>query len=105
MVNNLIGNKERDKSMIITDSAKVMLQEALTSSSNDCLEVKLQKSCCGTSVFLQLGKLTAADQQIILINGISLKMDQKAAEYAEDITIDCKDGKLVIDDPKASGCC
>ena len=91
--------------MIITDSAKEMLQEALTSSNNDCILIKLQKSCCGTSIFFQMDKLAAEEVQSVRINEIPLIMDQEAKERTADVTVDCKDGELVLDDPNASSCC
>lgn len=90
--------------MIITDSAKKMLQEALTSSDNDCIQIKLQKSCCGTSLFFQMGRLSQ-DDQAVRINEIPLIMDMEIVERTADVTIDCKDGELEMVDPNASGCC
>lgn len=91
--------------MTITDSAKVMLQEALKDSKNDCIQMKLQNSCCGTSLFFQMTKLPEGDIQSILINGVPFIMDQEVTERTSEVTIDYKDGELVMDDPSASGCC
>ena len=91
--------------MIITDSAKKALQEALAESNNDCLQVKLQKSCCGTSLFFQMGKLSSENDQSVRINEIPIVMDEEITKHAADVTLDYKDEQLVIIDPKASGCC
>lgn len=65
--------------MIITDSAKEMLPKSLIDSSNDCLQVKLQKSCCGSALFFQMGK-RAVEDQAVRVNEIDLIMDQEAVE-------------------------
>ena len=91
--------------MIVTDSAKKMLQETLTESNNDCIQIKLQKSCCGTSLFFQMAKLPEGDTQAIQINEVPFIMDQEVTDRTTDVTIDYKDGELVLDDPGASGCC
>jgi hypothetical protein len=39
--------------MMITDSARIMLSEALDKSKNDCLHIILQQSCCGEGIFMQ----------------------------------------------------
>lgn len=89
--------------MTITDTAKKLLKEALTASNSDCLIVKLQKSCCGTSVFLQTGKLSA-DDKAVMINDISFIMSEEAADRTKDIIIDAKDKELTMTDPKACSC-
>ena len=49
--------------MIITDSAKIMLNEAIKNSQNDCVHVMLQQSCCGEGIFREC-----------IINCVSKKM-------------------------------
>ena len=89
--------------MIITDAAKEMLQESLLDSKNDCLQVKLQKTCCGSSLFFQMGK-RAIDDQAVRVNEIDFVMDQEAAERTADVTVDCQNGQLILNDPAASDC-
>ena len=39
--------------MMITDSARIMLSEALDKSKINCLHIILQQSCCGEGIFMQ----------------------------------------------------
>lgn len=90
--------------MTITDSAKEMLHEALKASGNDSIQMKLQKSCCGTSLFFQMTKLTEGDIKAIYINEVPFIMDKEVIERTSAVTIDYKDGELVMNDPDASSC-
>jgi Fe-S cluster assembly iron-binding protein IscA len=90
--------------MKITDRAKTLLMEAFASSENDCLKARLQKSCCGTSVYFTLTKLHDDDVPIT-INGIPVLMDRLTQERAKTVTLNAKHGRLVIEDEASSGCC
>jgi len=92
-----------DKKMIISNEAKTILMKSLASNENDCLKARLQKSCCGTSLYFSLAKLNDGDDPIT-INGIPVLMDSQTQERAESVTLAVKDGKLVIED-EASSCC
>lgn len=90
--------------MKITDGAKTLIMGSLASSGNDCLKARLQKSCCGTSAYFTLTKLNDGDVPVI-INEIPVLMDSLAQERANTVTLDAKNGKLVIEDEASSGCC
>jgi hypothetical protein len=91
--------------MKITDEAKLLIKEALVSHDCDCLQVTLERSCCGgtTSNFTP-SKLTS-DNNPDSINGISVLMDNRTRAMTETITIAEKDGELIIQDDRPSCCC
>jgi len=90
--------------MKITDEAKKMLEEVFASNDCDCLKAMMQKSCCGTSLVLNLAKLEAGDEPTS-INGISVLMEDEVKERAETVTITVENGELAIQDEASSGCC
>ena len=90
--------------MKITDEAKKMLEGIFSSNDGDCLKVTLQKSCCGTSLVINLAKLEEGNEPIS-INGISVLMDEDVKERAEAVTIAVENGDLIINDEASSGCC
>lgn len=90
--------------MKITDGAKNLLIGLFSSSGNNCLNARLQKSCCGTSVYFTLAKLHEGDDPIT-INEIPVLMDSLTQERANTITLDAKNGRLVIEDEASSECC
>ena len=91
--------------MIITDSAKIMLNEALDKSKNACLHIILHQSCCGEGIFMQMEKLPEK-AEVVLVNGISVRIDDNAVARSGKVTIDTKDGRFIMIDPEAaSGCC
>ena len=90
--------------MKITKEAKTIITEALKSNDCDCLQAKLQQSCCGTSLVFNLTKLEAG-QTPITVDGVSVLMDNNTQERANTVTIAVEDGKLVIHDDKPSCCC
>lgn len=89
--------------MKISDEAKTILLKSLASNDIDCLKARLQKSCCGTSLYFTLAKLHEGDDPVT-INGIPVLMDSQTQERAEAVTLVAKDGRLVIED-EASSCC
>ena len=89
--------------MNISDEAKTILLKSLASNENDCLKARLQKSCCGTSLYFTLAKLHEGDDPII-INGISVLMDDQIKERAKTVTLTAKDGRLAIEDEESSCC-
>ena len=90
--------------MKITEEAKTIITEALKSNDCDCLQAKLQRSCCGTSLVFNLTKLEAG-QTPITVDGVSVLMDNNTQERANTVTVAVEDGKLVIHDDKPSCCC
>ena len=90
--------------MKITEEAKTIITEALKSNGCDCLQAKLQRSCCGTSLVFNLTKLEAG-QTPITVDGVSVLMDNNTQERANTVTVAVEDGKLVIHDDKPSCCC
>jgi hypothetical protein len=90
--------------MKITDEAKILIAEALVSNDCDCLEVTLQQSCCGTSLDFALAKLEVGEKPI-LVNGISVMMDDQTQAKTETVTLLTEDGELVIQDETQSCCC
>ncbi|MPM23481.1 hypothetical protein SDC9_69955 [bioreactor metagenome] len=90
--------------MKITDEAKVLLAEALIANNCDCLQVTLQQSCCGTSLNFDLAKLNTDDESV-LVNGVSVLMDNETQKRAETVTLAAENGELVIEDDAPSCCC
>lgn len=90
--------------MKITEEAKTIITEALKSNDCDCLQAKLQQSCCGTSLVFTLTKLGSSEKPIA-IDGISVLMDNETQERAKTVTITVENEKLVIHDDKPSCCC
>lgn len=90
--------------MKITDEAKAIIMKAFVSNEADCLKGMLQKSCCGTSLYLTLVKSQTGEKPVS-INGVPVLMDEKAQARAETVTIATEDGKLIIQDDTPSGCC
>jgi hypothetical protein len=88
--------------MNITDEARAMITGAMNSNGYDCIKAMTQKSCCGTSLYFTSAKLQEGENPV-LINGISVLMDNKTRERAETITISVEQGKLVIQD--STSCC
>lgn len=89
--------------MKITDEAKAIINETLAKNECDCLKAMLQKSCCGTSVYISLTKLKPGDEPVS-INGVPVMMDNEVKERAETITLATENGKLIIKDDKPSCC-
>lgn len=89
--------------MIITNEAKMLLNEALIANSSNCVEAMQRKTCCGTTLVFNLIKLNPDDKPI-LINGISVMMDNEAQKRAEAVTIDVENGKLIVRDEASSSC-
>lgn len=91
--------------MKITDEAKSILINELKSKGYDCLKASLQKSCCGSSLVFSMSKLSSNDKPAS-INGVSVLMDDKTQARAETVTLEVKNGELIIrDDAASSGCC
>ena len=89
--------------MKITHEAKKLIISGLDSNDCDCLNVTLDKSCCGTSVNFSMVKLTTDDKPIS-INGVSVLMDKQGEKRTETVTLEEKGGKLIIQDTAASCC-
>jgi len=90
--------------MKITNDAKTMLQEVLTSNNCDCLKAMLQQSCCGTSLVFNMAKLEEGNEPTS-INGIAVLMEEDVKQRAETVTIAVENGELAILDEASSGCC
>lgn len=90
--------------MKITDEAKSLITEALVSNNCDCLQVLLKKTCCGTSLNFVPKKLQASDKPV-LINGVSVMMDNQTQARTEKIALAVEDGELIIQDDAQSCCC
>lgn len=89
--------------MKITEEAKILVMEGLVKNNCDCLHIKLNQSCCGTTVGLSMVKLTEGEKYVS-INGVSVLMDNVIKERTETITLATEKGKLIIQD-SASSCC
>ncbi len=89
--------------MKITNEAKELLNEALIANSSNCLEAMQRETYCGTTLVFNLMKLSPDDKPII-INGISVMMDDKAQMRAETVTIDVENGNLIVRDETESSC-
>lgn len=90
--------------MKITEEAKSMLTELLSSNDCDCVKASLQESCCGTSLVLSVIKLQEGDTPVS-VNGVPVLMSEEATNRAESVTITVENGDLVILDGASSGCC
>jgi len=92
--------------MIITDEAKVVLEEMLKENGQDSLQASLQEGCCGTSLYFTFTN-KKEDDQPVLINGINVLMEGEAVIKTNTVTIKVdSNGKLVVEDSaQASGCC
>lgn len=89
--------------MIITDDARTLLQEILKGRNCNALKVTVKPSCCGTAaliapVLLEEGAETDS------VNGIPVQMEEAARVRTEFVTLDTKDGTLVIRDEQPSTC-
>jgi len=60
--------------MTITDEAKTIISEALTSNGYDCLKAMPQQSCCGISIYFTLAKLEEGDKPIS-VNGVPVVVE------------------------------
>ena len=90
--------------MVITQEAKMLLNELFEKNSSDCLKVSLQKSCCGETIVISLAKLSDDDKPID-VNGVSVLMNEKVQKRAMTVTLTSKNGKLVVQDKMDSCCC
>ncbi len=92
--------------MIITDEAKVVLEEMLKENGQDALQASLQQGCCGTSLYFTFTNKKADDQPVI-VNGINVLMEGEAVLKTSTVTLKTDDeGKLLVEDSaQASGCC
>jgi len=92
--------------MIITDEAKVVLEEMLKENGQDSLQASLQQGCCGTSLYFTFTNKNVDDQPVI-VNGINVLMEGEAVLKTNSVTIKIDDeGKLVVEDSaQTSGCC
>ncbi|WP_286947801.1 hypothetical protein [Acetobacterium sp. UBA5834] len=92
--------------MIITDEAKVVLEEMLKENGQDSLQATLQQGCCGSSLYFTFTNKKADDQPVI-VNGINVLMDGEAVLKTNTVTLKInEEGKLVVEDTaQASGCC
>lgn len=89
--------------MKITDEAKELLMKMMGSNGNDCLKPKVQKSGCGSSIYLSMGKLQEGDNPIP-INGINVLMDSETQTRAEKVTLTTEKARLKIQDD-SEPCC
>lgn len=91
--------------MIITDEAKVVLEEMLKENGQDSLQASLQQGCCGTSLYFSFTN-KKADEQPVIVNGINVLMEGEAVFKTNTVTIkvDSND-KLVVEDTNQSGGC
>lgn len=92
--------------MIITDEAKVVLEEMLKENGQDSLQATLQQGCCGSSLYFTFTNKNADDQPVI-VNGINVLMEGEAVLKTNTVTLKInEEGKLVVEDTaQASGCC
>lgn len=92
--------------MIITNEAKVLVTDLFKKNGYDALQASLQKSCCGTSLYLSFVNKKSDDKPVI-VNGISVLMKDDAETKADTITLKTNnEGELVIEDAsQSSGCC
>lgn len=92
--------------MIITDNAKLFIEEAMKGSAVKTLRILSAGSgCCGPSIGMELAHAENGDITKE-VNGISVAIDASIAELAEKMTLDLDgegdNGGLVI---RGGGCC
>lgn len=86
----------------ITESAKKLIQEAMTSQKCDTLKMSLERSCCGTSIRLDLVNASDGDHTMNL-DGIQVMMDDATKDWTDEKLFDTQNGRLVIQN--LGGCC
>lgn len=90
--------------MNITDQAKVVINEALTSNQCDYLRVSQQSGCCGPATFrFEIAKRTGKEQ-VSTINGVPVVMDDLVQASMAHVTISVEDGELTVKNEKSSCC-
>lgn len=89
--------------MIITDEARPLVLEALEQNNADSLEVAVLRSCCSSSWILGYRKLKEGDTPEI-INGIPVIMDEEGKKWADNVTLEARDGELNLRDDNPPSC-
>lgn len=90
--------------MNITDEAKVLITEALTSNQGDYLRIIQQAGCCGPATFrFEIAKQTG-EEQALSINGVPVVMDEPTQAGTATTTITVEDGVLVLKNEGPSCC-
>lgn len=89
--------------MQITNEAKAAIESMMKNNGCDCLKVTMQRSCCGSSLMFEFGKL-ANERQAEVINGISVVFEGDAKASAESVIMDFKNGEIVVKNSGGSCC-
>ena len=86
-----------------SSSAKEMIQEALKSEGCDTLKLFLHRSCCGTSLQIELIK-AGEEENIVTVDGVRIAIDEETERWTTDKLFDTKKGRLIIRNLRG-GCC
>lgn len=89
--------------MKITEEARDILLEAMTSNKADCLLVSQQTTCCGTSLAFSLANLNEGEEAVI-IDGVPVFLEEEARERIGEVTIQAENGQLFVHDENAKEC-
>ncbi|WP_019412979.1 iron-sulfur cluster biosynthesis family protein [Paenisporosarcina sp. TG20] len=82
--------------MIITDTAKEMLTNAMTEKNAQGIRFHfVGQGCCGPQLGLSLDEPQEKDV-IKEVNGVQVAIDQRVLNMAEEVTIDMQNGSLTL---------
>lgn len=82
--------------MIITDTAKEMLTNAMEENNSKGIRFYfVGQGCCGPQLGLSLD---APEEQDVVkeVNGVQVAIDQRVLSMTEEVTLDIQDGSLAI---------
>ena len=89
--------------MKITDEAAELIREVLTEAGADGLRLRTVRSCCSTSLQVEVVTLTEQDQPEE-IGGLQVLMDRETRDWTGPMTIGAAGGRLTLHDP-SNACC
>lgn len=82
--------------MIISEEAKKQLKKIITDNGSNCIQVTVQRSCCGEGLMFELKNMDS--KRIKVIDEIPFVMDFEASVMCQSKKIDVQNGELVIID-------
>lgn len=72
-----------------------MLESVFAQNDLNCLKAGLEESCCGSQVVLYAGKI-GDDEASVMVDGITVVMDEATTTRMETVTLDVIDDDLVF---------
>jgi hypothetical protein len=89
--------------MKITEEAKIILLDAISTHKADCLLVSQQTTCCSTSLNFTLANLN--DGEVAeMIDGVPVFMESKIKVLIEKVSIHAENNQLFVKDENAKAC-